>query len=213
MNFETCFIVNFKNVSEQELLELLKILSTNESFIKNENFIEKTMPKIVGKVLIKYIASRILNVSKNSLIFLKNPNGKPFLKDFPKFCFNISHTNNAVVIFVSRTCVGIDVERIRKINFKISDRFFHDEERKILSGSPRKIDTFFEIWTKKESHVKYYGEGFFNTFAAFNVFCTKLKIKTFKNNGLCISICKGGNFEFNITEISLKRLNLIFKEN
>ena len=89
------------------------------------------------------------------------PNGRPF---------NLTHAGDYAVLALSSRSVGVDLERIRPIDWKkISARFFHPEERAFLAESASPLETFFWIWTLKESYVKAEGLGFSVSPASFCV--------------------------------------------
>lgn len=213
--FETCFIVNFEDASEGEIYKLLEFLDIDKNFIKDKSkdFLAKVLPKAVGKTLIKYISCCALNIKLDDIKMEKGPKGKPFLKGFSGFHFNISHTNWAVIIFISKSCVGVDAERIREINLKISNKFFCSQEKEFVLRSCDKTSAFFEVWTRKEAYTKYLGTGIFDTFASVNILDLKntCKIKTFRSKELFISICKGEDFEFNVVELSAADMCRIFE--
>ena len=93
--------------------------------------------------------------------FSTNENGKPVLKDFKNIYFNISHSKNRVFCVISDFNVGCDVEYIRKNlqnEKRISNRFFTESEKK-----------FYQIWTLKESYIKFTGFGMKCPFDSFSV--------------------------------------------
>lgn len=59
--------------------------------------------------------------------------------------------------------VGCDAENIRNVTLprlrRISDRFFSDGERALISESHDPVAEFCRIWTRKESLVKCTGDG------------------------------------------------------
>ncbi len=86
----------------------------------------------------------------------KTKEGKPYLKDFSVF-LSISHTENLCLIALSKSPIGIDVEKVKSIDWmKISNRFFNKEESNYLMDecSP---NTFFRMWTEKEAYAKLLG--------------------------------------------------------
>lgn len=88
--------------------------------------------------------------------------GKPYIKDVENFYFNISHSGNYVVIGVSEKEIGIDIEKKGRVDYRIAERFFSKKEVQAIfscSGEQEKIDTFYQIWTLKESYVKVLGKG------------------------------------------------------
>ena len=108
----------------------------------------------------------------------KGPWGKPFLNSpFEDIYYSFSHSGNFEAVLVADHVVGLDIEdsarrEARKTEnlIKIAERFFTEEEFKwVRSGAKGKLLTsgrkpdiqraFFEIWTAKESYVKYTGKG------------------------------------------------------
>lgn len=85
--------------------------------------------------------------------------GKPFLPDVSPF--NLTHAGDYAVLALSKETVGVDLERIRAINWsRVSERFFHPEEQRFLEQSNDPQTMFFTIWTLKESYLKALGHGF-----------------------------------------------------
>ncbi len=94
--------------------------------------------------------------------------GKPLLTG--NMPFNISHAGDYAVLALSKQSVGVDLERIRPIDWdKIADRFFHPEERSHLQKAQNALAEFFRIWTLKESYLKAEGIGFSVSPASFAV--------------------------------------------
>ena len=103
--------------------------------------------------------------------FARNENGKPFFTDIPVY-YNLSHSADRVMCAVSRSPVGCDVEKIRKVSDSIAARFYHPEEAALLDGIEdisERERLFFRIWTLKESFVKCIGDGFGIPFESFCV--------------------------------------------
>lgn len=96
--------------------------------------------------------------------------GKTGLQAYPDISFNISHSGNlaAVIIqFPDKTdkgmdsACGIDIEQIKPGRNKIAERFFSEEENKILRELPAKeAEIFFaKMWTRREALGKCIGTG------------------------------------------------------
>lgn len=88
----------------------------------------------------------------------KNSFGKPYIKNCEGFFYNLSHSGRYVVLAWGDSEVGVDVQRHRDhVNLQaFAKRYFTSEEQAYVREDPRR---FYEIWTKKESYVKYTGEG------------------------------------------------------
>jgi 4'-phosphopantetheinyl transferase len=78
--------------------------------------------------------------------------------------FNVSHSDELALFAVaSDREVGIDVERVRPVTDpeQIADHFFSAPERTALRAVPpdRRLEAFFDCWTRKEAYVKARGDG------------------------------------------------------
>ena len=87
-------------------------------------------------------------------------NGKPFLPDF-RFFFNLSHAGKYVLLAVSDTEIGCDIEEIRPVNFRLAKRVLTaDEYAAFRACAEEERDaTFFRYWVCKESCMKATGKG------------------------------------------------------
>ena len=93
------------------------------------------------------------NIPIDRIEYCKTENGKPYIKNYPDYHFNISHSNGAVAIAFSDYPVGVDIEKIRKVDMKIVNRFFNESEKDYILNCD--CDSrFTEIWTKKEAFIK-----------------------------------------------------------
>lgn len=101
-------------------------------------------------------------------------NGKPYLKDYPEICFNLSHSRDMVLAAFAPTEVGCDIEFIGETNLKLAKRFFCPEEYEYLLNQPDKEaqrQEFYRLWTLKESFMKVTGLGMK---LPLNAFCFEL---------------------------------------
>ena len=67
--------------------------------------------------------------------------------------------------------VGVDVERLRKVNPGLAERFFSPDEVAMLKAlSPEKqTEQFIQLWTLKESFLKAIGRGLTRNLNSFSV--------------------------------------------
>lgn len=79
--------------------------------------------------------------------------GKP---QHGEICFNLAHSGDLAVVAVSASPVGCDVERVRPIGETVLSRFSAREREYIQK---RGGCAFFDVWTRRESYLKYTGEG------------------------------------------------------
>jgi 4'-phosphopantetheinyl transferase len=127
---------------------------------------------IAADGLLRYAARQALGTDRPEPE--KTPEGKPFLPEYPDFHFNLSHSGRWVVIAWGDCPVGIDVETVRMDEGKeqLARRIFSPDEQSWLfsaEGQARGL-RFFEIWTKKESYLKYTGTGINRALNSFSVF-------------------------------------------
>lgn len=87
-----------------------------------------------------------------------NPNGKPISKNIH---FNLSHSGHWAICAVGEKRVGCDIEKITEEPKGLAERFFHPNEAELLNAceKERRRETFFRLWTLKESYIKMTGEG------------------------------------------------------
>ena len=91
-----------------------------------------------------------------------NEFGKPALKNHPEIHFNLSHSGDVVILTVSDTECGADIESTQKPHeaMGVANRFFsrNDYAAMMLSANPN--EAFCRLWTLRESSVKMRGKGF-----------------------------------------------------
>ena len=116
--------------------------------------------RLLADILLRCKACEYLKASNDLLIFGKNACGKPYLRDFSGFHFNISHTKSAAAAAISDFPIGVDVERMRAADPRvIRHAFTEGETAYVNSETPGTDRRFIEVWTRKESLVKWTGDG------------------------------------------------------
>lgn len=154
------------------------------------------------KVISKYLKDKYI---KNYYISKTN---KPLSDDI---CFNISHSGNLIILGMSDIPLGVDIELIRPIKEQLKKYISTSIEYEYIKDE----ETFFEIWTNKESLLKCQGEGIVTKLdqvpaLPINDVRTYLNecyiSKTFKFKNYIISITLKGNTPF---EVELEEINNI----
>ncbi|HEX2867291.1 MAG TPA: 4'-phosphopantetheinyl transferase superfamily protein [Ignavibacteriales bacterium] len=85
--------------------------------------------------------------------------GRPFFPNAP-FDFNISHTDGCAAVAFSDDCrVGIDVEKIKAIDFSDFTGYFTSEQWNDIHDADDKLIKFYYYWTLIESGAKADGRG------------------------------------------------------
>lgn len=151
--------------------------------------------------------------------------GKPYLKNFSHFYFNISYSNDWIICGVDEFDLGIDIEFIQYMPKECLKYFFSKSERKYFkqkSIDEQKI-LFFRLWTLKESYIKFKGIGLnlkintlnFKLNDPLKLYINNKEKKIFFkqymiDNQYIISVCSMNNiFPENII---IKNINELFKE-
>ena len=99
---------------------------------------------------------------------------------------------NAIAVAVADSPVGIDIERVRPVNYLVVRRFYSAREQKYVYGSREETNArFSEVWTRKEACIKCNKRD--TSVRAFHIDAFKGKIakqiKTFSIKGYYISVC------------------------
>lgn len=126
---------------------------------------------LISDVLIRSVIHQKLRIDNTDIHFGKNKYGKPYLMGNEDFHFNVSHSNEWVVCAISDAPVGIDVEKIKPTDYNISERFFSEEEHNyiICKEGQQKLDSFYDLWTLKESYIKAIGKGLHMSLKDFSI--------------------------------------------
>ena len=116
---------------------------------------------VAGELLARYSVGQYLGKPDQEINLVFGEKGKPHIGNLENTHYNISHSGHYVVCAVASNEIGIDVERVRKVNLRIAERFFSAPE--ILDLMSRKEENrmhyFITLWTIKESYLKAIGRG------------------------------------------------------
>lgn len=143
---------------QEDFLSLVSEYRRNR-IIRYINELDKKR-SLVAELLIKKAVME--KTGLKNVVISRNRYGKPYIKNIEGFNFNVSHSGDYVAIGVSEREIGIDIEKKDRIDYHIAERFFSKKEvQAIFSclGEQERIDTFYQIWTLKESYVKVIGKG------------------------------------------------------
>lgn len=163
---------------------------------------------LAAEALLRYGVRQALGPGEFTLE--KGPQGKPFLVGAENFHFNLSHSGQWVVLAWGGSPVGVDVEEIRmeRGREELARRFFTPEEQAYVfrreEGLPKR---FLEIWTGKESYLKYLGTGLSKSLLSFSVLSlTEVRFHRFSLAGdCCLTLCTQDK-DCTLEEISPDRL-------
>lgn len=89
----------------------------------------------------------------------RDSHGKPYFPAHPEICFNLSHCRGLAACGISDDVLGVDCESIRPLRPGVLHRSFSPDESRFVLESPVPDESFFRLWTLKESFVKALGIG------------------------------------------------------
>ena len=114
---------------------------------------------LIGEILAKVVIKMIFGIDFVQQKFAYTEYGKPYLSDFPKVHFNISHSGEYVACVVSNKPVGVDIQEICEYNSAVAKRVCNDKELLQIENSLDRASEFTKKWTQKEAALKMYGIG------------------------------------------------------
>jgi 4'-phosphopantetheinyl transferase len=117
-----------------------------------------------SELFLRQIFADYLKIPTAELVIENGEFGKPFLRDFPEWHFNLSHSGEKLLLAICyKNAVGIDIEKI-KLRSSIEDivkRCFSENEKKYWFSllETERLQIFYDFWTRKEAVVKAIGRG------------------------------------------------------
>ena len=126
---------------------------------------------------------------------IKEPGGKPRIAGQDQFHYNLSHSGNRVVIAYGDSPVGADVQQMHMDAGKeaLAKQFFTKEEQAYVFQCPELTEArFYQVWTGKESYLKYLGTGLKKSLDSFSILSPEIfpMLKVwYLADGYCVSLC------------------------
>jgi len=167
--YEVIILTISPELERNEFDTLLPLVSPEkQERIKKFRLFQDARNCLLGDILSRVEICRATGFNNRQLKFTVNNFGKPLLISCPDIHYNISHSRDYIACVIADKPVGIDVEVIKPINLKIAERFFSPDETSYIMAGEKAL-RFYEVWTKKESHVKWEGKGLNKPLASFSV--------------------------------------------
>lgn len=85
--------------------------------------------------------------------------GKPYFPQWSDRQFNLSHSGSFALCVLDEQEVGADIERVRAHHPGVAQRSFNEAQLAWISRQPDRERAFSQLWSYKESAVKYTGVG------------------------------------------------------
>lgn len=198
---------------QQLLLQFPRKFQDDISTYKHQ---KSAQDSLLGKLLLKYGFKKIAPTYTLQDIQIGNRE-RPYIDD--KIDFNIAHSGEYIICaIVQNSRVGIDIEKHRNINVDLFTKYFNEEEWYEIQSANSKEDAFFNLWTIKESAIKYDGRGvemlskthkIYNNNNLQQVICDNkivnyLKIDIAPNYDCCV--CSDKNINVSIKELTVTDL-------
>lgn len=178
------YALRFEEKMETGLFEYLLQFVDKEKRTKIKRFVkwEDAHRGLFAELLIRQIITEKTGLANEAISFSKNRYGKPFLNNMTGFHFNLSHSGLWIVCAVDNMPIGIDIQKIKPVDFGISERYFSKEEHNDLmsKSDSDKLAYFFTLWALKESYIKAKGKGLSIPLKSFYVKAESLEKIIFK---------------------------------
>lgn len=124
---------------------------------------EDRVRSICCGLLLQYALRRYLKTEeKVEIRYAFGPYGKPYLPEYPRLQFSLSHSGGLVGAAFADREVGLDVQAVRPVRKIMARRIFSASEYdryEHMVSCEEQTDWFFRCWCAKESYAKLTGEG------------------------------------------------------
>jgi 4'-phosphopantetheinyl transferase len=156
------FLGNIEAVNQDKLLAIL----SNKEIAKANSYCNQSDRQkfVVNRGILKKLLAAYVNQPENEILIDYSTKGKPFISEMQSLQFNISHSEDVLVIgFVQNMDIGIDIENInRDLNIEKLETFlFTPTELELFRSTNKtlKPEAFINCWTRKEAILKATGYG------------------------------------------------------
>lgn len=221
------YAINLKELEQKENYEKLRRFVSQIRREKAEKFyfLEDAKRSIGAELLIRYYLISNCNYSNDEIAFCFNEYGKPYIKGTKDLFFNVSHSNDWIVCGWNEKEIGIDVEKIKAVELNVAkSQFCKEEYHYIMEIKEKSVERFMQIWTLKESFVKYVGKGLSIPLDSFLIkvnkgkyildatdVCDKVRLKlTSKLKGYYLAECSEDAKDIEIKELVVDDLLEVF---
>jgi len=116
---------------------------------------------LTGRMVLRILLSKYLSIPAETMEFETNGK-KPIISNDKSLKFNLSYSGEYILISLSKTETGIDIEKINpKFDYQslLASCFSENEVHEITRDKKNSRRSFFMQWTRKEALLKYTGQG------------------------------------------------------
>lgn len=161
-NMSKIIVFDINNLCNTDVFNVLKQMVSPARRERSEKFLfmEDAKRCICAEAIMRFYLIKNMGFCNSEIDIEYNAYGKPILKGINLY-FSLSHSNRWVVCGWNNNEIGVDIEKISRINIEIAKSLFCESEYKYitLGGQYEQYKRFMQIWTLKESYVKYVGKG------------------------------------------------------
>ncbi len=186
------YLYEISDIGDRPIDKLLSLVSPErKTKIQRLKKASKQRQSLFADVMLRAVLCDRLRVDNSVLRFSATDKGKPYLVEYPKTYFNVSHTDGLVAVAVSDSEVGVDAEAIRDIDLRLCQRFFSRSEQDfVMAKEEGRLERFYRVWTRKEAYVKRSGDGLTMSLQSFStVGPDDGELTTFTVGGYTVSVC------------------------
>ena len=149
-------------LSESKSFMLILNLEETERIFRYKSATNRET-RIISRAVLRILLGRYLSLDPIKIMFELDLQKKPVLKnasDKP-IHFNVSHSGDWILIAISANPIGIDLERTdASFTYQnLLDFSFDIEEKSYILKSRFPVETFYQLWTRKEALLKATGKG------------------------------------------------------
>ena len=150
--------LDISTITEKEFIAMYRQCSKSRKLRINrlKRDLDRKLSAAAG-MLARNAISKKCGIPPEDIAFRRDKNGKPYAENLD-IHFSLSHSGTLAVCAISDKPIGVDVEKIRTVNYRVASRCFTPREQYYIFSDKRKVQSrFFEIWTKKEAYIKRHG--------------------------------------------------------
>jgi 4'-phosphopantetheinyl transferase len=112
---------------------------------------------------LRYALKHSSDIDLHTVTIIENEWKKPLIQGHDLH-FNLTHSGDWVMCIIDNKEAGVDVEKIKKVDYGIVPRFFSQHEQTLFEtcGTDHdRLSMFTTIWVLKESYIKAIGRGLY----------------------------------------------------
>lgn len=168
------YILKLEVTDEAETIRALEQCLPAKSLARFGNHlnVRSRLHSLAGEALVRYAINSLIP-GHPTPAWRVSKHGKPYFSPNRGIHFNLSHSGQYIVCALCNKPVGIDVERKRKADLRIAERYFTPTERHWILGAvgDEQNQRFITMWTIKEAYLKCTGRGLTQSLGSFSVNC------------------------------------------